>query len=156
LQNHESNIKAMTATNHALVGALIGAALPLPLAIPAAYLSHFALDAVPHYGVSEKMRDRSSIYKAVILSDALVGLSVNIPMIIFHQWNMLLCGWLAYSPDAPMVYYYFKYHSLNTHHRGFFAKYHIKLPHDEFPGGLVMETAAAAMLYITLIKVLVA
>lgn len=40
----------MTATNHALTGAVIALAIDKPLlAIPLALLSHFALDIIPHY-----------------------------------------------------------------------------------------------------------
>ena len=44
----------MTATNHALSGALIGLAVMQPiLALPLAFVSHFMLDAVPHFGFDE-------------------------------------------------------------------------------------------------------
>lgn len=40
----------MTATNHALTGAAIAMLVKRPeLAIPTAFLSHFVLDALPHY-----------------------------------------------------------------------------------------------------------
>lgn len=47
----------MTATNHALTGAVIALAINEPwLAIPLAFLSHFAIDAIPHwdYAINRK------------------------------------------------------------------------------------------------------
>ena len=63
----------MLVTNHVLSGALIGAAVRRPL--PAAALgvvSHFALDAVPHWG---RFGGRSGMLR-VAVPDGLVGLAV--------------------------------------------------------------------------------
>jgi hypothetical protein len=63
----------MLVTNHVLSGALIGAAVRRPL--PAAALgvvSHFALDAVPHWG---KFGSRRGLLR-VAVPDGLTGLAV--------------------------------------------------------------------------------
>jgi hypothetical protein len=63
----------MLVTNHVLSGALIGAAVRRPL--PAAALgvvSHFALDAVPHWG---KFGGRRGLLR-VAVPDGLTGLAV--------------------------------------------------------------------------------
>jgi hypothetical protein len=64
----------MTATNHGLMGIVIGAYMPLPYAIPVAFVSHFILDALPHYGIPQKQRNRSKIYKRVVTVDTIAAL----------------------------------------------------------------------------------
>ena len=64
----------MTATNHGLSGYLMGAVLPLPLAIPAAFLSHFILDKIPHYGVDNNQKNSSRVYKLIVFGDVILAL----------------------------------------------------------------------------------
>jgi hypothetical protein len=55
----------MTATNHALTGALIALAVKKPeLAIPLALLSHFGLDLIPHYNPPGMTKDKFVSYSA--------------------------------------------------------------------------------------------
>jgi hypothetical protein len=54
----------MRATIHALTGAAIAMAVKQPaLAIPAAFLSHFVLDAVPHYNPPKRIRNNFKNYQ---------------------------------------------------------------------------------------------
>src|SRR3954469_10611419 len=101
-------LTAMVASNHALSGAIIGAVLPLPIAIPLAFMSHFLLDALPHYGIDRKERVTSLTYRLVIGCDLAVGISGGILLAVLHKWNMLICGTIAYSPDLTWVWYYFR------------------------------------------------
>jgi len=59
----------MTLTNHLLAGAALAKLLPLPLAIPLAFLSHFVLDALPHFGfvnIEDRMKHIRLFHGAVI------------------------------------------------------------------------------------------
>jgi hypothetical protein len=66
----------MTATNHAITGAIIAVVIDKPvIALPLALLSHFAQDALPHFGYAghggyrEGLKHRSLKY--VMLADLL-------------------------------------------------------------------------------------
>jgi MYXO-CTERM domain-containing protein len=64
----------MLVTNHVLSGALIAAAVRRPLpAFTLGVVSHFALDAVPHWG---KFGSRSGVPLRVAVPDGLAGLAV--------------------------------------------------------------------------------
>lgn len=64
----------MLVTNHVLSGALIGAAVRRPLpAFALGVVSHFALDAVPHWG---KFGSRPGGMLRVAVPDGLAGLAV--------------------------------------------------------------------------------
>lgn len=137
----------MTATNHALSGALLGAFLPLPLAIPLALVSHFVLDSLPHYGVEGKKRNSSSIYKAIILSDSAIAVAIAVISVIFQQWQMLLCGVIAYGPDATLIRYYFTHgKSLNIVPDNRFMRFHLGIQH-EYPWGIFVELAVAGAMF---------
>lgn len=133
----------MTATNHALSGALIGAFLPLPIAIPVAFCSHFVLDMLPHYGIPYKKRNMSFSYHFTVFTDTFVALSIAAIAIVFRKWNMEIAGWVAYSPDATWVFHYFK------HERNFelkpmnkFMHFHKALQKYETPWGIRVDLLA--------------
>jgi len=53
----------MTATNHALTGAVIALVIKQPiLAVPLAFVSHFVTDLVPHYNPPGMTRDKFQNY----------------------------------------------------------------------------------------------
>jgi len=96
----------VTAPNHALTGALIGLTITNPaLALPLAFLSHFACDAIPHYDPAE--RDASKLYgskrfeQMLWLQAAVCGLIVLLlesgrPQ---HWVAAAIGAFLAASPD---------------------------------------------------------
>src|SRR5438270_5495542 len=108
----------MTATNHAITGAAIALAVKKPeLAIPLAFISHFALDAIPHYnppgairenftdfesGWSRKLANRSFwfifIGDMLLLSIVLVVIPLSAPVKV-SAWTVFLSSLAAISPD---------------------------------------------------------
>lgn len=61
----------MLITNHVLSGAVLGAVLPSPVAaFGAGVVSHFALDALPHWGVTDPGQ-----FLDVAVRDGLLGLA---------------------------------------------------------------------------------
>jgi hypothetical protein len=96
----------MTATNHAVTGALIGLAIGQPfIAIPAAFLSHFVCDAIPHYG-NEKAQIWSLSFKRYLIADASLCVALVIVLAIQHPIHWLLaavCAFLATSPDLLWI-----------------------------------------------------
>lgn len=69
----------MTATGHALVAALIVAKFPNPyIALPASFISHFALDLIPHWdtGLHHREKTRNEMLMESGL-DVIVGFIVS-------------------------------------------------------------------------------
>lgn len=96
----------MTATNHAISGALIGLGLAdLVYAIPVAFLYHFAQDAVPHYdppGATEAEQIRTPRFKHQIQIDAALCGMVVLALLIFrpHHWLIaIISAFVCALPD---------------------------------------------------------
>lgn len=95
----------MLAINHALTGAVIGLSIGNPvLAIPAAFVSHFALDAVPHYDPpgTEHTRISTARFTKQLTTDASVCLILVIILCFAKPTDWLLasaCAFVATSPD---------------------------------------------------------
>ncbi len=108
----------MTGTNHALTGAVIALAVKKPeLAIPLAFLSHFVLDAIPHYnppnvqrkfftnfsdGWAKKLAFPS--FRAIFAGDMLLLLLVISLIPLAHPldispWTIFFSMLAAISPD---------------------------------------------------------
>jgi hypothetical protein len=90
----------MTATNHVVTGAVIGAAVGQPwLALPLAFASHFAMDALPHYGVSDH-KSKKFLYSLFIDMGLASGFLLSILLMQPQHWPLLLaCAVAAASPD---------------------------------------------------------
>lgn len=84
----------MTGFNHGLVGGLLGSLLPLPLAVPAAFASHFILDTLPHYGIDHNQRDHSKFWKIFFTLDAFATLGLAIYSIQQKHYAVFLGGFL--------------------------------------------------------------
>lgn len=105
----------MTATNHALTGAIIALAVDKPLlAIPLALLSHFATDALPHwdYAINRTLPSEKRFFdkkfNILLGTDLLVAfISVIIVGLAFpdQKWLIWSCMIVAALPDAMWAYY---------------------------------------------------
>jgi hypothetical protein len=90
----------MTATNHVLAGAIIGASIQAPIvALPLALGSHLILDVLPHFG----SRDHTSkAFLTVLGVDAVLASSIFI-WLAFSQpenWQLIfIAGFVAFIPD---------------------------------------------------------
>ncbi|MGE5042155.1 MAG: hypothetical protein ACM3IJ_04600 [Candidatus Levyibacteriota bacterium] len=74
----------MTATGHALVAALIAAKFHNPyVAIPASFVSHFALDLIPHWDTGLHHRDKTK--QALVIESGIdVGISFLSAYVLYH------------------------------------------------------------------------
>lgn len=107
----------MTATNHALTGAIIGLIIGQPLiALPVAFLSHFICDAIPHYG-DDAVKLWSKSFKSLLLLDASLCIVLVAILAYRHPTHWLLasfCAFLATSPDLlwiPKFIYGIRHHT---------------------------------------------
>ncbi len=100
----------MTATNHALAGAVIGLSITQPaIALPLALLSHFVLDAIPHLGLDEfgGHLKAKKMFKWMIGLDAVFLAAVMIWLYVIHAPLLVFaCLFLAGSPDFIWAYRY--------------------------------------------------
>lgn len=137
----------MTATNHALTGALIGMSVHQPLlAVPAAFASHYVLDALPHGDGFFKLRSKTfSLYllvEAWLCCLLVLVLAVTQPE---YWWLGAICAFVATSPDFMWIKTYLR------ERKGFkrlkpklwFVKLHAKVQWFAKPIGAIVELAWA-------------
>lgn len=102
----------MTATNHALSGALIGATISQPyLAIPLAFASHFVLDAIPHFGLDDvgghsNIKNRKLFHRVLVFDALLLSIVFIWLLIIGASGLVFACLIAAGSPDFVWAYRY--------------------------------------------------
>lgn len=137
----------MTAVNHAVTGALIAVAVREPvLAVPLAFLSHFVLDALPHFGIkkSAQERNKKKLFWGVQAVD-LILLTMFFTWLVFflHLANLLLiliCSFAAMSPDLIWVYRFFREIKTKIETEGnMFVRFHRRIQRFERPWAIVLE-----------------
>lgn len=90
----------MTATNHTITGVLIGLSVHQPVvAIVLAVLSHFVLDAIPHYSDPKLIGKKLAPVLAVDFSVALAVLGSLLVLRPQYWLLAVVCGIAAASPD---------------------------------------------------------
>lgn len=96
----------MTATSHAIIGAVIAAKIGNPaLAIPLAVASHVAMDLVPHWDPGTHRRTKSRFrFFIESASDGILGLTLSYSIIVFlfpstNYLYALLIMFFATLPD---------------------------------------------------------
>jgi hypothetical protein len=137
----------MRAINHAMTGAIIGLSVVAPVAIPLAFASHFALDALPHEG-NLKISHRK--FTAILIGD--IALCIALALIIFvvrpsYWWLAIVCAILATSPDV-MWFSPHRDRGLSKtprpiSERNAIVRLHYKVQWFQQPIGIVVEVAWA-------------
>jgi hypothetical protein len=108
----------MTATNHALTGALIGLIVHDPLiAIPAAIASHFVCDAIPHFDKSNKVSEdawlKSSKFKRILLLDTSLCVALVLSLLILSPEHWILASVCAFFATSPDLLWFGRYRKVN-------------------------------------------
>lgn len=135
----------MTATNHAVTGALIGIAIANPLAIPLAFASHFLLDALPHYGFPGNNLDSQKI-KITLFLDAIMLSFVSLVLLLTSANPLLIltCMFAAISPDVISSQRYIRElqsGKKETANLPLFGRFHSTIQWCERPWGWIPEIA---------------
>jgi hypothetical protein len=130
----------MILTNHALTGVLLGLAMPSPwLTAPVALASHFALDAVPHFGHREHhLNSRRWLITGIV--DGAFTLAVFIAALVVwpRQWLQIAVGFgFAILPDLFYVPEAFVKRSLT----GGWGRFHSFVQWGENPTGWLVDAA---------------
>lgn len=95
----------MTATNHALTGAVIGLTFHNPaLALPGALLSHYLLDALPHFrpNMPDEVLLKTRGFKLYLIGEALLCFLIVLTLFLTQPpnwWLGAVCAFVAAAPD---------------------------------------------------------
>jgi len=138
----------MTATNHVLTGSLFTAItigqLPLWLILPLAFLLHFVLDSLPHFGEPNNQSAALNRLKWLLPVDASVAAAVLITILVtqpVHWPWLLLGGVLCASPDlwsAPRFFRFLR-SGATIRNSDWFARFHSRIQWGERLWGAWVE-----------------
>ena len=141
----------MTVTNHMMTGALVALVVKQPsLAIPLALISHFVIDAVPHYGYGSLpagQRDKQKHFLGKQIADTYfaLGLFWLVPFLLRnHQASIItsLCMLVAFIPDAVWSFQYVRAQRQGSYQQwNWFTKFHKAIQWCERPWGIYVEIA---------------
>lgn len=136
----------MTATNHGLAGAIIAISLQKypALALALSPLSHFVLDAIPHYGGLTGAEIRTKKFFRFLAADA--TLAVVTTLLVAWIWQevallIVASAFLAASPDLMWIYYQYSGRRFMSVH--LLPKFHSWAQWSEHKTGLLIYTDAA-------------
>lgn len=146
----------MFVTNHVVSGAAIGLALPRqPLsAFTAGLASHFALDAIPHWGL-ELGPDREGHYLRVAKRDGLVGLTLVAAILLVAPRKtrlsvaMGIAGAVLADMDKPVMHFFHRVlypRWFNRFHGGIQSENRVYL-RNEIAAGLVAGLVTLGLLW---------
>lgn len=142
----------MTATSHALTGALIATVIKQPfLAVPLAFLSHFVCDAIPHFGIGLKYGTRAMYWWLTI--DGLVLAAVGLLFLYIQIQNPVLvavCAFAAMSPD--IAWFYYGVRRISETSMGFITKFHQRIQWYEKVPGIAVDITWSAVMLIGIIR----
>lgn len=139
----------MTATNHGLFGAVLAITLQKypAVAIAIAPFSHFLLDALPHFGLPDaELRSKKFLY--ILLFDA--TLAVVSTLILAWVWQeiallLIVCAFLAASPDLMWIYYEYINKPLKKKH--VLPRFHSWVQWSQTGHGMILEAAWFVILF---------
>ena len=150
----------MTATNHALTGAAIGLLVGQPLlAIPLAFLSHFVLDALPHFG-TKYLQPGMKRFVYYLAAEAGACAAIVLALYFFQPQYWLLaafCAFVAASPDFMWVGEFIAAQKRATipARKHAIVRLHSAVQWYQKEPGLIVEVAWAAGMLLVLAKVAV-
>jgi uncharacterized membrane protein len=137
----------MTATNHALTGACLGLLVGDPwIALPAAVISHFICDALPHFdrpaGTTPNKWFVSVTFHKILIADASCCILLVAWLAFYHPSHWLLaaiCAFLATSPDLLWINRFLKARRGQPWRASAFAKFAERIQWFARPIGAVVE-----------------
>lgn len=137
----------MTATNHVITGAIIGAVVHQPaLAIPAAFASHFVCDAIPHFGNGKTLPFGRHGFILYLLIDCGLAAVILLSLIVrqpAHWPLMVVCGIAAASPDLMWLprFVGLLRHKKDAIGSSWLMRFHAVIQWSQTPAGLLVEIA---------------
>lgn len=139
----------MTGFNHVLVGVSIAIVVRNPILAPiAAFLSHFVLDSLPHFGRHKAYKTWSKAFLKLLSLDAFLCFGVLALAVILHpdQWLLIsVCAFMATLPDWLWNAKYI------LHVDNWFFRFHSWIQWGERPWGFWIEVPFAMLMTVFLI-----
>lgn len=135
----------MTATNHVVTGSLLAATLKNPaVALPLAFLLHFVLDALPHFGDRSDPDISIARLRWILPFDAAMAAAVLLVIVLMqpdHWLVIALGGVLCASPDLFHIPRYVRYlrTGKSSPYRDWFSRFHDWIQWGERPWGIYIE-----------------
>jgi len=141
------------AINHALTGAVIGLTVGQPLiALPLAFLSHFAQDAIPHHDFDgdEAARITSQAFMPLLLADVLLCMALVgvLGLLQPEQWFVaVIAAFLATSPDLMWLRMFLlaRRHRPIAYTARWWERFHVRVQWRTGPALWVVEAAWLAV-----------
>jgi hypothetical protein len=140
----------MTASNHVLTGSVFAAAtinhLPVWVILPVAFLLHFVLDSLPHFGDPNDERGALTRLKWFLPLDAALAATILIVLCIVRpeHWQVfVLAGVLCASPDLWSATRFIRFLKTGQTHlnNDWFAHFHHRIQWGERLWGGWLEAA---------------
>lgn len=144
----------MTATNHGLMGSIIAIGLQRypAVALTLSPLSHFVLDAIPHFGDDNVSLHSKKFFKILSVDMTLAVVSTLAVAFYWREIALLVvvCAFLAASPDLMWLYLeYIK--PTPDKHRPRLARFHSWIQWSQTPHGFITEIVWFMVLFPSLI-----
>lgn len=153
----------MTMTNHFMTGALVAVVFRRPeIALPVAFLSHFAIDALPHYGyghIDPKERDGKQrfIFKQALDAYTALGLFWLVPYLLRNYQAPIVtsgCMLAAFIPDVIWTFHFVKAQRGHGYPELiWFNKVHKKIQWCERSWGIYVEAMWFAIAVLAMVAV---
>jgi len=150
----------MHIVNHAAVGAGIALLVQQPaLALLLAFLSHFVLDALPHYGIRGD-EGYTALFKlrrtVVMVAFDIIGVAILTALLWGQAWYVFAAALLAISPDTIWLYRYFGFERFGKKppKPGPITRFHQKIQWGERTWGVLIEIPLALCLLIVVAIIL--
>lgn len=140
----------MHTVNHAVIGVSIALVTKEPvIALPAAFLSHYLLDALPHYGIrgDEGYKLLFKHWQSYLMVAVdIVGLAILILLIQGQPWYVFGSVIAAVLPDGAWVYRYFVHERKGRKFKGnALTRFHNWIQWGERRWGIFLEIPFASL-----------
>ena len=136
----------MTATNHAMTGAIIGLTVSNPVvAVVAAFFSHFVLDAIPHFGAGKDFY-KTKPFRIMLAIDTLLCLALVVVLFTFHHVYWFVPAVAAFAAASPDLWSFKRFYTDRvgkSYQPGYIARFTSVIQWFERPIGAVVEVAWA-------------
>lgn len=145
----------MTATNHAVTGALIGLAAANPiLALPLAFASHFVLDSLPHFDPpgNEQERVGARRLRYQLLAEATACGLIVLGLALSRPEHWLVAAFSAFAAASPDLFWIPKFIEAQkgrnlTPSKNWFLRFHTWVQWKTGPKLAVVELAWFAVFF---------
>ena len=121
------------------------------MVLPMAFVSHFVLDALPHYG--QLYEDRKRLFRSIVTVDTILLLSLLVYGIVQQEWLWIAAGLAALSPDFVWIYRFIvleKFGKLRWQPvQNRFNRFHAWIQKHEFKNGVYIEVAYLCIISMT-------